>query len=444
MLKWLVRPQVNYTCGTEDPARGENAMQDARQFNVIRPAAIGVEGSLKARPRAFALAMFAILLASYAINAMDRQLFPLLASDVRREYGFSLSQSGLMSTIFTLGMALAGLPTGYLLARSTRKTTVQIGIAIFSTGTVFTAFANGFADMLLYRAATGIGEAMQLTALLAAATNYFARYRAAAAGSINFAYGIGAMIGPVLTGMLLSAWKTWRAPMVVFGLLGIVAIAVIALTVRPWLTEVSGELGSRTGGAGALTLLNRNSLILTLMSLIGGMIIYGYLGMYPTYLREHLAYSPGAAGTVMSMYGLGALASIGGGWLGDRFSPRLVMSATFLVAAVLGYLLFHGSPSFAAQAALSFAWGIVVSGAIYVNLAGYHVKAVTNALASSASGVFVTSLYGSAATAGYSIGWLASHAGWEMAGLIQISLLSIIGAVLAAFLSGDPITAGAD
>jgi len=42
-----------------------------------------------ARP---AFAMFAVLLASYVINAMDRQLFPLLASDVRQEYGFSLAK----------------------------------------------------------------------------------------------------------------------------------------------------------------------------------------------------------------------------------------------------------------------------------------------------------------------------------------------------------------
>src|SRR5260370_25242710 len=196
---------------------------------------------------------------------------------------------------------------------------------------------------------------------------------------------------------------------------------------------------NRPGGAGALTLLNRNSLILTAMSLIGGMLVYGYLGMYPAYLREHLAYSPGAAGTVMSIYGFGAVACIGGGWLGDRFSPRLVMSATFLVAAVLGYLLFHGSPPFATQAALSFAWGLVVSGAIYVNLAGYHMKSVTSDLVSSASGLFVASLYGSAAFAGYSIGWLASHAGWVTAGLIPILLFSIVGAVVAAFLPARPV-----
>src|SRR5260370_9122769 len=205
----------------------------------------------------------------------------MLVSGAGREYGCSLSEAGLVSTIFTLGMALAGLPAGFLLARSARKTTIQIGIAIFSSGTALTAFAHGFSAMLFYRAVTGIGEAMQLTALLAAATGCFTRHRAAAAGSINFAYGIGAIIGPVLTGMLLGAWKTWRAPMVIFGLIGIVAIAIIALTVRPWMTELTGALGSRTTVAADLTLLCRTTLILTLMVLIGGMIIYGYLGMYP-------------------------------------------------------------------------------------------------------------------------------------------------------------------
>ena len=62
-----------------------------------------------------------MLLASYVMNAMDRALFPLLAADVRREYGYSLANLGLVSTIFTLGMAMAGLPAGFLLARYSRK-----------------------------------------------------------------------------------------------------------------------------------------------------------------------------------------------------------------------------------------------------------------------------------------------------------------------------------
>jgi len=170
-----------------------------------------VPEQIQTAPRRAAIAMFAVLLGSYVINAMDRQLFPLLVPEVRRQYGFSLADVGLLSTVFTLGMALAGLPTGYLLSRFSRKTVLQAGIALFSVCTVLTVMAFGFSDMLLYRAATGIGEAMQLTILLAIGANYFAACRAAAVGSVNFSFGIGAIISPILGGALLSAVGLFRA-----------------------------------------------------------------------------------------------------------------------------------------------------------------------------------------------------------------------------------------
>ena len=375
--------------------------------------------------------MFGVLLASYVVNAMDRQLFPLLAPEVRRQYGFSLAGIGFLSTIFTLGMAVAGVPTGYLLARFSRKTVVQVGIALFSVGTILTVGAAGFTDMLLYRAATGIGEAMQLTVLLAIGTTYFVSHRAVAVGSVNFSFAAGAIVSPVLGGALLSVYQSWRVPMIVFGVLGFLAMLVIAFGVKPWLTEHAADTSTGVAYGGAATLINRNTVLLTIMSLIGGLVIYGYLGMYPTFLREGLGYAPTTAGFVMSTYGLGALASIGGGWIGDRFPPRVVLSAAFWLAAAVGYLLFHGSAGVASQVLLSFFWGVIVSGLIYVNLAGYQLKALDSRLAGRGSGLFVTSLYGSAAAAGYLMGWIVTNAGWAAAGTIQISLLSLIAGVLA-------------
>ena len=382
---------------------------------------------------------FGVLLASYAINAMDRQLFPLLAPEVRREYGFSLEAIGFLSTVFTLGMAGAGVVTGFLLTRFSRKTVLQIGIAVFSAGTALTVLSSGFIDMLVYRAATGIGEAMQLTVLLAIAVSYFASRRGAAVGAINFFFAVGAIIGPAVGGLLIGRYQSWRVPMVVYGCLGFAVMALVALAVKPWFSEAHAAPGDVTDRGGALTLLNRNTFVLTAMSTIGGLVIYGYLGMYPTFLREGLNYPPAAAGTVMSIYGLGALGSIGGGWLGDRLSPRPVLAGAFLGAAGLGYLLFHGSPLFVMQSSVSFMWGVVVSGILFVNLAACHVKALHVSLAGRGSGIFVTSLYASAGVAGYLMGWLAGRAGWVTAGDIQISLLSLIGAALALTLRSDRI-----
>lgn len=391
----------------------------------------------EAGTRLAAISMYCVLLASYAVNAADRQLFPLLAHDVRQQYGFSLADTGLLSTIFTLGLAMAGLPTGFLLSRFARKTVLLLGIGIFSTGTTLIVFSAGFPDMLLYLAATGIGEAMQLTVMIAIAANYFVGYRAAAIGSMNVFFGIGAFLGPILGSIFLTRYQSWRAPMIIFGLAGYAMMALIASTVRRWFTETWRAADARTDMLGAPTLLNRNTVILTALSVLGGLVLYGFTGMYPTFLREGLHYSPKQAGFVASFYGAGALLSIGGGWLGDRFSPRVVLSGAFFAIAALGYFCFHGSGAMVPQAILTCTYGAIGSGTIYVNLAGYHVKAVRSSLASRASGMFVTSLYATAAGAGYLMGGIASHAGWAMAGEIQISLLGVMAGALALALRPD-------
>jgi MFS transporter, DHA1 family, inner membrane transport protein len=390
--------------------------------------------------RAVAIAMYGVLLLAYSVNAADRQLFPLLAHDVRTQFGFSLSDTGLLTTIFTLGLAVAGLPTGFLLARFSRKTVLLLGIGIFSAGTALTVLARGFPDMLVYLAATGIGEAMQLTVMIAIAANYFVGYRAAAIGSMNVFFGMGAFSGPILGGLLLTSYANWHAPMIAFAIAGFVMITVITLFVRPWFSETHRAGDARTDHLGAPTLLNRNTVILTILSVISGLVLFGFTGMYPTYLREGLHYTPKAAGFAASFYGAGALISIFGGWLGDRFSPRLVLSTAFSGLAALGYLCFHGSGALAPQAILACAYGAIASGTIYVNLAGYHVKAVRSSLSSRASGMFVTSFYAAAAAAGYIMGGIASHGGWALAGELEISLLSLIAASLALTLRPDRMT----
>src|SRR5207237_2283773 len=109
--------------------------------------------------------------------------------------------------------------------------------------TVLTVTAFGYSDMLIYRATTGVGEAMQLTILLAIAANYFASYRAAGVGSVSFSFGIGAIISPILGGALLGVYKSWQVPLVFFGVLGLRAILVISFAVRAWLYESPARVG---------------------------------------------------------------------------------------------------------------------------------------------------------------------------------------------------------
>jgi DHA1 family inner membrane transport protein len=385
----------------------------------------------KSNSQSIAIAMYCVLLVSYILMAADRYLFPVLATDVRKAFGFSLANTGLLSTIFTLGLGIGGLPTGYLLTRFSRKKVLLTGIVIFSAATALTTVVPGFWTMLVCLAAQGIGMSMLATAMFALAASYFARNRAAAIGSVNFCYGIGGFLGPYLAGKLRQSYNTWHAPMLSFGLFGFVMVVLIAVSVRPWFSETRRASEIKADSGGAASLANRNTLILTILSVIHGLSMYGFLGLYPTFLRETLHYSPANAGQVIGFFGVGALASIPCGWIGDRYSPRLVLSGSLLSISVLGYLFFQESPTMLTREILTCIYGVTGSAILYVNLAGYHVKALRTSLSSRGSGMFVTSLYGGAAFGGYLLGGIAARGGWLLAGEIQMSVLCLVGAVLA-------------
>ncbi len=99
-----------------------------------------------------------------------------------------------------------------------------------------------------------------------------------------------------------------------------------------------------------------------------------------------------------------------GGWLGDRLSPKLVLSGSLLSIAVFGYL-FYLPFSMLMRETLTCIYGVTGSAVLYVNFAGYHVKALRRSLSSKGSGMFVTSLYGAAAFGGY-LSWRAGRSVW--------------------------------
>ncbi|WP_131735984.1 MFS transporter [Actinomadura roseirufa] len=378
-------------------------------------------------------AMFGVLLIAYVVNAMDRQVFPILLPEVREEYGFGDAGAGLQSTFFALGMGLSGIPVGYLITRVRRKTLLLLGTFLFSAVTVLTVVSAGFWDMLFWRAASGVGESLQLTALLAIAAAAFQKYRGTAIGTVNVAFAAGSLIGPALGGHLLSAYGSWRAPMLLFGLIGAGALVLVSLAVRPWFSEAraDGGHGVRTVG-GAPGLRNRNTAILAAVTVLGGLIDFGYIGMYPSFLRDELGYSPTRAGLVVGLSGLAALLSSAGGYLGDRYDPRAVLGGFLLLTAVAAVALFTGPTALWWQAVWSFVFGLAFSSGVFVNLAGYLVASVRGDLAGRASGLFVSAIYIPAGFAGYLFSLLAGATSWPAAGLVQLAALSAAAALLAA------------
>jgi MFS family permease len=387
--------------------------------------------------RAVAITTLVVLGLSYALNAMDRQVFPVLLPEISRDVGFTLGQGGLLATIFTLGIGVAGLPTGYLLDRMSRRAVMVLGIAIFSAFTVLTALAVGFGDMFVYRTLSGVGEAMQNAALFSAVGAYFFANRALALGSLNFAYGVGSFLGPLLGAHFATMSGEWRVPFYIYGAAGLVFVIVIGTLVSKRFTEQVENSNPQHGQVDLdhvpTRLYNRNLVLLAVVALVVGIAMYGYIGLYPTFLQNELGFSPAEAGLAASMFGIGALVGLPAGWLGDRFNQRTIMIVALLVGAVVGYLLFNGPTALWQQVALSFAEGAIASGFLFVNVYSSMQRAVRPEMVGRASGLYVASFYVPAAVAGYLFSALVGATGWGGAAIWQLTVLPLVGVVVLIF-----------
>jgi MFS family permease len=402
-----------------------------------------ISGKPAARvPYGLAAIVFLVLLClAYAINAADRQIFPTLLPAIRQTFAYDLKVAGLLATIFTLGLALAGLPTGYIVDRTSRKTIILLAMAIYSVFTLATIYAQGFWDMLFYRAMTGVGEGMQMAALFAAVGSYFHRQRSYFIGWLIVAYGVGAFLGPRVGAMLAQAADSWQPPFVWFAFTGLAIAGIVLVFVPKDFTESRGPERSEAADQAVLGhmpagLWNRNVILGIVASIILGFSLYGFLGLYTTYLREGLQFSQADAAAAFSFFGFGGLVSFAGGWLGDRFSQRWVTAVAFGLLAVVAYSMYNWSTSLQSQSILSFLTGALASGVAFVNILSMLQRSVRPHLVGSASGIFLTSLFGAASTAGYLFGVLVGAFGWGGAALVELTLLPVIGIVAVALV--DP------
>ncbi|GAA1219133.1 MFS transporter [Pseudonocardia alaniniphila] len=384
------------------------------------------------RTSAAAIAVgFTALCLSYMLNAMDRQVFYPLLPEIREEFAFSLDQAGLLATGFTLGLALTGLPAGYLLDRLSRRMIVVISVVVYSLGTIAIPFAAGFADMAVYRLLSGVGEGVQATAIYAIIGAYFFHRRAFAAGFIGLAFGLGVFLGPLIGQSLAIAGGSWRSPFLIFGAAGLVMAVVLLVTVPRAMSEAVAGRDNTADTANydhvPASPYNRNALALAAASAVSGLVFYGFLGLYPTFLREELEFGAGQAALASALVGFGAMMALPVGWLADRVDQRLLLAVGFVGSSLTALAAYQLAEGAAAQYVLAFLMGTFASGVLFTNCTTALQRAVRPEHVGRGAGLFMLAYYVAAAVSGLIFARLVAGMGWQGAGLVQLTLLPLVG-----------------
>jgi MFS family permease len=113
-------------------------------------------------------AMVALLSVAAVVAYMDRLVLSVLFVPLARDLHLSDTQvSVLQGGSFAIIYALAGVPLGLIADRLKRRNIIIVSIAVWCGATIASGFATTFAQLMLARFCTGIGEA----ALFPAATS---------------------------------------------------------------------------------------------------------------------------------------------------------------------------------------------------------------------------------------------------------------------------------
>ncbi|MBA4862007.1 MFS transporter [Streptomyces sp. PSKA54] len=345
-----------------------------------------------------------------------------LLPQMARDLGVSISQAGLLITVFAIGMIIGGPTMALATLRLPQRRTLVWALAVFALGHVAAALSDSFTIVLIARVVTALATGAFWAVGFVIAT--------AAAGPGNSTRAVSVMMGGltlanvvgVPIGSFAGQVTGWRGPFWALAVLSALAAAFVGrfIPTTEQRTEVSvrAEVGALRQG--------RLWLALTAAVLIMGGVLATYTYITPL-LTDRAGIPAGAVPLVLIAFGVGAL---GGTAIGGRLGDRRPMATTITAAAATALTLLLLIP-------LSTSPVTAIALVFLMSLAGFTVNPVVTSLAVRFAGdaptltsALTTSAYNTGIAAGSAIAGTALS---SSLGLTGPALVGTIGATLTLF-----------
>ncbi|PZE54287.1 MFS transporter [Curtobacterium sp. MCPF17_047] len=271
---------------------------------------------------------------SLFIVSMDATVVNVALPSIGRELHSTIS--GLQWTIdaYTLVLASLLLLSGSTADRIGRRTTFQVGLALFTAGSLLCSLAPSVGWLVVFRMVQAVGGSMMNPVAMSIITATFddAKERARAVGVWGAVVGVSMGVGPLVGGALTDT-VGWRAIFLINVPIGIAAVVLTFLFVPE----------SRSPKPRKLDPLGQGIVIVLLASLVGGLIEGPRLGWA----------SPGALGLfVLAAAALVALVVVEGRTAEPLIDLRFFRSIPFSSAVGTALVAFGANGAFLFLSAL--------------------------------------------------------------------------------------------
>ena len=370
------------------------------------------------------------------LNYIDRSVLFAVQPLVQTEFHLSNTQVGYLTSAF-LGFYMIAAPfTGPLADRYSRKMIIVVGAIFWSALTLLTAVTHTYWELLVRHTLVGVGEATFVTIAPTFVADLFPeRMRGRIFGVFYLAIPVGTAAGYLLGGKLGPSMG-WRFPFYIAAFPGfLLALAMLFVPEPP-----RGQFDTlkETPERGTLMGLIRNRAFwaVTLGMAAGTFSLGGIQVWMPTFLSRTRGYTLESANLIFGAIVVvdGILASLIGGWLGDRLLPRMKGSYYFVSAVSMGLgvpvmivaLFFQGPIMIPAIAVAAFLLLINTSplNTALVNAVGSHIRATAIAV-----NIFIFHLLGDVPSPTL-MGYVADRRSLQAAFILPVIAMAISSIVL--------------
>ena len=304
------------------------------------------------RRRGIVVTLVVLFLAGFSLRPNLVGIGPILG-DIRDELDLTFGQAGLLVTIPLLCMGLFAIPAPRLSRRVGTPRAVATGLFFIAAFGLARSFVREGIVLLLLTIPVGVGMGLVGPLLPEVVKGSFEDHPTIGTGIYSSAIQLGSAISIVLAIPVAILFGTWRASLVFFSLLSVLALLGWGVGKGvAWRNETS-EQAADPGSWGRPV-----AWFLAFIFWLSAFPFYG-LTAWLTSAQVERGWEQGSAGTLTSSLGLfGIPAGIIVAWFGDRSGERvrlLLGSSTVLVIGTFGLAL---NPS------LAWAWTVVTGGAL--------------------------------------------------------------------------------
>ena len=378
----------------------------------------------------------ALLTTLNLLNYIDRSVLFAVQPLVQSEFHLTNIQVGYLTSAF-LGFYMVAAPfVGPLADRYSRKRIIMLGAIFWSALTLLTAFTHTYWELLVRHTLVGVGEATFVTIAPTFVADLFPENkRGRIFGIFYLAIPVGTAAGYLLGGKL-GPEHGWRFPFYIAAAPGFLLALAVAFLPEP--PRGQFDTLKETPERGTILGLARNPAFWTVtLGMAAGTFSLGGIQVWmPTFLSVARGYSLQQANEIFGAIVVvcGIVASLAGGWLGDRLLPRMKGSYYFVSALsmalgvpVMIVALFAKGPVMLPAIALAAFFLLVNTSPLntaLVNAVGSHIRVTAIAV-----NIFLFHLFGDVPSPTL-MGYVADHHSLQAAFILPVIAMAVSSVIL--------------